>query len=162
MGVKRNGVRHKQVGEYHYAVFALPEGDHYRWTVTRSDMSERTTDHFGRQLTTGTAKDEAEAWLVGKSWLNKYLLRTYLEGEFPGQTVSEFSHPERGGQGFRIHDGVPLVALVSDEFLEDTDTEKIMEILRRWNLAQAMRTMGKDTVVFVTTEGLRSEERRRL
>ncbi len=73
MGSESGGVRHKRVGDYQYAVFVLPDGDHYRWTVTRSDMSEGVSDRFGKQLTTGTAKDEVEAWLLAESWLNQFL-----------------------------------------------------------------------------------------
>lgn len=160
MEVRKGGVRHEQVGEDLYAIFAVPEGDHYRWTVTRMDMSRETTDHFGKQLETGTAQDEAEAWRLGKSALNRFLVRTYLEKEFPGLGISEFSDSMRGGRGFRVHNGDSLVALVSDEFLDDTESKTVGDALRLAELAGAMRIAGKEKVVIVTTKGFRTDSRR--
>ncbi len=66
-------VRHKDVGRYRFSLFALPEGDHHRWQVTRIDLGSDTIDHFGRQLAGGTARNESEAWKLAETWLDEYL-----------------------------------------------------------------------------------------
>lgn len=158
----RGGVRHEQVGDDLYKIIVLPEGDHYRWTVSRSDMSAGAKSHFAEQIATGPAEDEHLAWTRGKAALNRFLVKKYLEWEFPGATIHEFFDSMRGGHGFRVQNSESVVVEVSDVFVEDYDSKRVGDTLRSWGLAEAMHAAGKEKFVMVTTEGLRSDSRRKI
>lgn len=67
------GVKHRVVGYRRFSLFVLPEGDHFRWQVNRTDMNAEANDHFGERMATGTAQNETEAWGRVESWVDEYL-----------------------------------------------------------------------------------------
>lgn len=81
----------------------------------------------------------------------------YLETEFPGLTVKVFEQHKRFGHSFRIgQGGKRRLLLVSDEILDDTPEDKMGDLLRRMDVARALRAIGKDVAIVVTSNGLGS------
>ena len=86
-------------------------------------------------------------------------VRRYLKDEFPNENVDDAYNSDRFAQDFRIgHGASSCLVTISGEFLEDQRADEIGNVLRRWQLAQALRTAGRSRVI-VTTKGLTLESR---
>lgn len=84
-------------------------------------------------------------------------VRQYLQGEFANQDVDDTYNSDCLAQDFRVgHGGASHLVRVSGEFFKDRGLEEIGGLLRRWKLAQTMRSVAKSRVI-VTTKGLTTE-----
>lgn len=81
----------------------------------------------------------------------------YLKAAFPGESPKVFEEPMRGGLAFRIGTGEKRrLLLVSDEVLDDTPEDKMVDFLQRRAVAKALEATGKEKALMVTSAGLRS------
>ena len=76
-GDNESTVFHRDAGRFRYHLVVLPEGDHWRWKVSRANISG--VDQVARDLNTeggtGTAPTLAAGMERGKDWLNRFINR---------------------------------------------------------------------------------------
>lgn len=62
----RSPVKHESVGDDLYAIFVLPEGDHWTLQVTLTDLSPAAESHVGRAILGPiSVRSEDEGWERG-------------------------------------------------------------------------------------------------
>ncbi len=85
-------------------------------------------------------------------------VKTYLENEFPGKTISvTFISSEKVYEFTVTGQRIPMVARVRDSFLSACECGDISRILGAFTLAEHLREMG-GTPVVVTSDGLKLED----
>lgn len=82
-------------------------------------------------------------------------VRSYLQGEFPKQTIHDSYDTKRSAHSFRLDDDtVSHLVTVSREFLDDHRTAEIPSLLSQYGLADMLKGAGRSRVL-VTNTGLR-------
>jgi hypothetical protein len=77
---------------------------------------------------------------------------SYLQGEFPEQTVHDSYDTERCAHSFRIdNDSVLYLVTVSREFLDDHGAAEIPSLLRQYALADMLKKAGRSRVLVTNT-----------
>lgn len=85
----------------------------------------------------------------------------YVDWEFQGARISDHRDFDRSAHTWIISegDGPVLLLTVSSEFLSDTPTVAIRDMLSRWQLADTLRGAEAKFRVLVTTGGLTTTPR---
>lgn len=86
-------------------------------------------------------------------------IRDYLSKHFPNCAQEDKYDFSRGAQAFKIEteDGI-LLALFSEEFIDDNDSKAILNKIDKWNLTDQLRD-NPSAFVIVTNHGIRFESK---
>ena len=86
-------------------------------------------------------------------------IRDYLSKHFPNCALEDKHDFSRGAQTFRIEteNGI-LLAIFSEEFIEDNDSKAIISKIDKWNLTDQLRN-NSSALVIVTNHGIRFESK---
>jgi hypothetical protein len=86
-------------------------------------------------------------------------IRDYLSKHFPNCTLEDKEDFSRGAQTFRIktEKGI-LLAIFSEEFIEDNDSISIINKIDKWNITDQLRN-NSSAIVIVTNHGIRYESK---
>jgi hypothetical protein len=83
-------------------------------------------------------------------------VRKFLSFEFPGLEIRDHYDSERIAQCFEIGSGrTRSEAIITKEFLEDHDEDKILKLLKNFLFVEHLREC--DLPIIVTNEGLSTE-----